>query len=124
MANLALVLARRPRLPGAPSLDGTHQYRSRNRRPDEQELLKQNSVNCPKYAKEGDQKRNGKDRRRGGAPLGQDKPFAGFLRDRNAGRLGSVPAAVAGEVKISGLRGNSAGAGIGIRRPWQTGSVK
>jgi hypothetical protein len=54
IAKAALVLASRWRLPGAPGLEGTHQYRGRDRRADEQELLIENAFNRAEYAKDSD----------------------------------------------------------------------
>jgi hypothetical protein len=89
--RLAVILAQDRRLAGAPGLERAHGNRGGKRCADEQELLKQNALNRPKHAKNGEQERDGKDWRHGWAPLGQDDPLSGFLPTGNAGPFGSVP---------------------------------
>jgi hypothetical protein len=48
--------------------------------------------------------------------LGRDKPFAGFVRNGNAGRAAGFQRLSAGDANIFGVCGSSAGAGIPIVR--------
>jgi hypothetical protein len=69
IARGALVLGQQRRLPRAPGLDRTHQYRGRNRGAHEQELLKQDSLDSPDDAKDGNQEGNGRIGDMDGPPL-------------------------------------------------------
>jgi len=92
----ALILAAHGQPLGAPCLERTHHYRRRSRRPNEQKLLKHKPVNRPKHAEDCGQKRNWKQGRHARPTFATRAVDNARLEERNAGRLGSVPAESAG----------------------------
>src|SRR5208337_4318898 len=96
----ALILAAHRQLSRAPCLERRHQYR-RNRRPNEQKLLKGKPVNRPKHAEEREKKRNWKQSRHVKPIFAIRSVDNARLDEGDAGRLGSDQADSAGGEKHS-----------------------
>jgi hypothetical protein len=75
----------------APRLHRTHQDRRGERRPDEHQLLRQNTLDRAKGAKQGEQKRNRKDGRHCRDPFGDKLARLIACAVRNAGQVTPFP---------------------------------